>query len=84
MEEPKAPWAGNQIEMALRDSEERLRGFLETVAEGIITIDERGVIESVNPAAQRLFDMAVSTHNYRIAQEAISDAIRPGGRMRSP
>jgi len=45
----------NPIEMALRDSEERLRGILHTAVEGIITIDERGVMESVNPAARKLF-----------------------------
>ena len=43
------------VEMALRDSEERLRGILHTAVEGIITIDDHGVIESVNPAARKLF-----------------------------
>ena len=42
-------------ETALRDSEERIRGILRTAVEGIITIDERGVIDSINPAAEKLF-----------------------------
>ncbi|WP_041039916.1 diguanylate cyclase domain-containing protein [Paramagnetospirillum magnetotacticum] len=40
---------------ALREREERLQGVLASVAEGIITVDERGVIESSNPAAERMF-----------------------------
>jgi len=40
----------------LCDSEERMRNLIDTVIDGIITIDEQGIIESVNPAAENMFD----------------------------
>ncbi|MBF0218961.1 MAG: PAS domain S-box protein [Gammaproteobacteria bacterium] len=39
----------------LKSNESRIRAILETVIDGIITIDERGIIESFNPASERLF-----------------------------
>jgi PAS domain S-box-containing protein len=44
-----------QAESELRDAEERMRSVVNHVVDGIITIDERGNIESYNPAAQKLF-----------------------------
>ncbi len=47
--------ARKQAEAALRDNEARLSAILDTAAEGIITIDEHGSIESINLAAQKIF-----------------------------
>ncbi len=50
----------NQAEAALRESEKRLRTILETAVDAIITIDEQGIIESVNPATVLLFGFSAS------------------------
>ncbi|HMP83674.1 MAG TPA: PAS domain S-box protein [Verrucomicrobiota bacterium] len=39
----------------LRDREARLRAILETAVEGIITINDRGIIESFNAASEKIF-----------------------------
>ena len=44
-----------QAEAGLRDSEARTHAILQTAVDSIITIDARGLIESFNPAAERLF-----------------------------
>jgi two-component system sensor kinase FixL len=45
----------DQADRALRDTASRLRAVVDTAVEGIITIDQRGSIESINPAGCRLF-----------------------------
>jgi two-component system, LuxR family, sensor kinase FixL len=42
-------------ELALRESESRLRSILNTIPDGIIVIDERGIVQSFSHAAERLF-----------------------------
>jgi len=42
-------------EAALRDSEARSTAILQTAVDGIITIDEWGIVASFNPGAERLF-----------------------------
>jgi len=44
-----------RAEEELRLAEERMRSVVDHVIDGIITIDERGNIESFNPAAEKLF-----------------------------
>jgi PAS domain S-box-containing protein len=54
--------------LALREREERLRAILATAMDAIITIDRRGRIDSLNPAAERMFGYT--------ADEAVGQNVR--------
>ncbi len=43
------------LESRARSSEEVHRTIVEGIAEGIITMDERGIVNSINPAAEEIF-----------------------------
>jgi two-component system sensor kinase FixL len=44
-----------RLGLALADSEERRTAILNTARDGVLTIDARGSIQSINPAVERLF-----------------------------
>jgi signal transduction histidine kinase len=49
-----------RAEQSLRESRNRLGAILETAIEGIITVDGQGIIESVNPSAEKMFGYAAN------------------------
>ena len=42
-------------EAAVTESENRMRAIVNTVVDAIITIDDRGTVENLNPAAAQVF-----------------------------
>jgi len=65
--------AHDQTVSALRDSERRFRGILESALDGIVTIDDQGIILEFNSAAEALFGMA----RQRAVGAKIRDVIVP-------
>ena len=50
--------ANRRTDEAMRKSEARLRSILNTVVDGIILVDTRGIVRSFNPAAEHIFRYA--------------------------
>src|SRR5258707_14689735 len=44
-----------RAEVALQESEKRMRSVLDNVSDGLATIEQSGIIESANPAVVKLF-----------------------------
>lgn len=44
-----------EAENALRESENRINAIINTAVDGIITINERGIMEMINPSAAQIF-----------------------------
>jgi PAS domain S-box-containing protein len=44
-----------RLEQHLRETAARLKGIVETAVDGIITINDRGIVETMNPAAEKIF-----------------------------
>ncbi len=50
----------NRMQDDLQAYETRIRAVMDNVVDAIITIDEHGIIESLNPAAEKMFGYAAS------------------------
>ncbi len=46
--------AKKEAERSLRESEERHRSVIDTLAEGVLLLDDEGIIRAVNPSAERI------------------------------
>ena len=70
-----------RAEEDLRRSGERIRAILDNVADGIVTLDERLVVRSYNPAAERLFghaaDEVIGKDFARLIAEPYRQEIKP-------
>ena len=60
----------------LRESEARLRAILNAPNDAIITITQAGIIDSVNPAAERMFDYTAVEMVGKKVELLVSDAFR--------
>ena len=80
---PRHHRAASRPSTQLLDSEARTRAILAAAVDAIITIDERGMIESLNPAAEKLFGYAAAEMIGQERQDADAGAV-PGGARRLP
>src|SRR5207249_2471577 len=70
-----------RAEEELRRSGARIRAILDNVADGIVTVDERLIVRSYNPAAERLFgyvpDEVIGKEFARLIAEPYRAELKP-------
>jgi len=81
-------------EAELRESAQRIKSIVDTVADGLLTISDHGLVESFNPAAERIFGYdateAIGQHikmllaePYRSLEDGYLEHYRSSGEHRS-
>ena len=67
-----------EVVIALKTSEERTRAIMENIADALVTMDSKGIVESVNPAALDLFGYEAD----ELLGENVSRLVGEGDRAR--
>ena len=62
----------------VRESESRIHGVIDQAPDGIITFDERGVVETFNPGAERLFGYSAQEASGRRIGELMPACVESG------
>ncbi|MHC9543922.1 MAG: response regulator [Vulcanimicrobiota bacterium] len=65
-----------RTERDFQEREEKLRTVMNNVVDGIITVSERGIIETVNPAAENIFGYSAAELIERNVKILVPDAIK--------
>ena len=80
-------WSTSKLRWGSATVRRGTHAILQTVVDGIITIDERGIVESFNPAAERLFgyttDEVIGQNTSMLMPSPVREAARSRGRRRA-
>ncbi|HBY76461.1 MAG TPA: hypothetical protein DEG47_05505, partial [Cyanobacteria bacterium UBA11148] len=80
--------AHKEIEFQLRESESRLSTIVNSISDGILIVDQQGIVEFANPAAEKLFNQPFKNllnHEFGlpivVGETAELGIVRPGGKL---